>query len=99
MTITYSYEITAVNQSARCMEIIYTADGHQTMHIGARLPYEGETLEDVVRMFEPVRYWEERQLAVVVPQVGEAGTLTSLSPPEPNRPAQNQPAVEGAQTL
>lgn len=99
MTITYSYEITAVNQAARCMEIIYTADGHQTMHIGARLPYEGETLEDVVRMFEPVRYWEEQQLAVVVPQVGEAGTLTSLPLPEPTQPAQNQPTVEGAQTL
>lgn len=99
MTITYSYEITAVNQSARCMEIIYTADGHQTMHIGARLPYEGETLEQIIRMYEPVRYWEEQQLAVVVPQVGETGTLAPLPPPEPTQAAQNQPVVEGAQTL
>jgi len=99
MSITYSYEIIAVNEAARCMEIVYTADGHQTMHIGARLPYEGEALEQIVRMYEPVRYWEEQQLAVVVPQVGETGTLAPLPPPEPVQPAPDQPTVEGAQTL
>lgn len=99
MSITYSYEIIAVNEAARCMEIVYTADGHQTMHIGARLPYEGETVEQIVRMYEPVRYWEEQQLSVVVPQVGTTGTLDPLPPPEPTQPASEQPTVEGAQTL
>lgn len=99
MSITYSYEIIAVNEAARCMEIVYTADGRQTMHIGARLPYQGETVEQIVRMYEPVRYWEEQQLAVVVPQIGASGTLDPLPPPEPIQPAQNQPTVEGAQTL
>jgi len=84
MSITYSYEIIAVNEAARCMEIVYTADGHQTMHIGARLPYEGETVEQIVRMYEPVRYWEEQQTPVVVPQVGETGTLAPL--PQPSEP-------------
>ena len=101
MSITYSYEIIAVNEAARCMEIVYTAEGHQTMHIGARLPYEGEALEQIVRMYEPVRYWEEQQLAVVVPQVGETGTLEPLPVQEqaPIQAAPNQPTVEGAQTL
>jgi hypothetical protein len=99
MSITYSYEIIAVDQTARCMEIIYTANGHQTMHIGARLPYEGETVEDIVRMYEPVRYWEEQQLAVVVPQVGATGTLDPLPTPEPTEPAPDQPTVIGSQTL
>lgn len=101
MSITYSYEIIAVNEQARCMEIVYTAEGHQTMHIGARLPYEGETVEQIVRMYEPVRYWEEQQLAVIVPQVGETGTLAPL-PVQDQAPIQadaNQPTVEGAQTL
>lgn len=78
MSITYSYEVVAVNESARCMEIVYTADGHQTMRIGARLPYEGETLEQVVRMYEPVRYWEEQIATVVAPQVGASGTLEPI---------------------
>ena len=101
MSITYSFEIIAVDEAARCMEIIYTAEGHLPMHIGARLPYEGETLEQVVRMYEPVRYWEEQQLAVVVPQVGVSGTLDPLPilEPEPIQPAQDQPEVQGAQTL
>jgi hypothetical protein len=101
MSITYSFEIVAVDQAARCMEIVYTADGHQTMHIGARLPYEGETLEQIVRMHEPVRYWEEQMLPVVVPQVGLTGTLAPIPIPEPQpvSPAPNQPTVEGAQTL
>lgn len=96
MSIIYSFEIIAVNETARCMEIIYTAEGHQTLHIGARLPYEGETLEQIVRMYAPVRYWEEQQLNVVVPEVGVTGTLEPLPPPEP---AADQPTVEGAQTL
>ena len=99
MSITYSYEIIVVNEAARCMEIVYTADGHQTMHIGARLPYQGETVEDIIRMYEPVRYWEEQQTPVVVPQVGLTGTLAPLPPPEPTQPAAEQPTVEGAQTL
>lgn len=98
MSIIYSFEIIAVDEQARCMEIVYTANGHQTMHIGARLPYEGETLEQIVRMYEPVRYWEEQQLAVVVPQVGATGTLEPLPQPD-SAPTQDQPTVLGAQTL
>lgn len=99
MSITYSFEIISVNEQARCMEIVYTAEGHQTMHIGARLPYEGETLEQVIRLYEPVRYWEEQQTPVIAPQVGTIGTLESLSGFESSQSAQNQPTVEGAQTL
>ena len=99
MSITYSYEIISVNEEARCMEIVYTAEGRQTMHIGARLPYENETLEQVIRMYEPVRYWEEQQMPVVVPQVGTTGTLEPLPPPPPPSLPTDQPVVEGVQTL
>mgnify|MGYP000753490379 CR=1 FL=1 len=75
MSIAYTYEIVAVNAEARCMEIVYTADGHPTMRIGARLPFEGETLESVVGMHAPVRYWEELKAPVVVPQVGFSGSV------------------------
>lgn len=101
MNITYSYEITAVNQAARCMEIVYSAEGHQTLHIGARLPYEGEPLEQVVRMYAPVRYWEEQQLAVVVPEVGASGVLEPIPEPVLEQVAQDQiqPTVQGAEML
>jgi hypothetical protein len=98
MNITYTYQITAVDQAARCMEIVYSSEGHQTMHIGARLPFEDESLEQVVRMYAPVRYWEEQQLAVVVPEVGVSGVLEPIPEPIPE-PNPVQPAVDGAQTL
>lgn len=75
MTIEYTYEITRVDETARCMDVVYSAQGHQTMHIGARLPYEGEPLESVIEMFSPVGYWLQQAAAVVVPAVGQSGTI------------------------
>lgn len=75
MSIAYTYKIIAVDEAARCMEVVYTAEGHATMHIGARLPFEGEELESVIRMFAPVAYWEAQSKPVVVPGVGASGTI------------------------
>lgn len=92
MSITYTYQIISVDEAARCMEIIYSADGHPTQHIGARLPYEGEPLEFIIQMYAPIRYWEELKEKVVCPPVGATGTIT-LSDPKPPF------VVTGAQTL
>lgn len=88
MSIEYTYQIVNVDEAARCMEIVYSADGHQTMHIGARLPYVGETLEAVVAMYSPVAYWEEKARPVVLPQVGASGTVApaTTEPAEPVGP-------------
>lgn len=76
MSIQYNYEIIAVDESARCMEVVYTSEGRQTQHIGARLPYEGETLESIIQMYAPTQYWLEQEMLVVPPQVGASGTIT-----------------------
>lgn len=76
MSIPYTYEIANVDLDARVMEVIYRADGHQTMHIGTRLPYKGESLEDVIRMYEPVAFWLEQQAEVSIPIVGQTGNIT-----------------------
>jgi hypothetical protein len=83
MSIEYTYEIISVNEQARCMEIVYNAAGYPTMHIGARLPYEGETLEAIVRMYAPVRFWEEAKQSVIVPTVGTSGTMAPPPTPAP----------------
>lgn len=87
MSIAYSYEIIAVDQAARVMEVVYTSPGRQTMHIGARLPYQGETVESIVQMYAPVAYWLEQEAAVVAPEVGVTGTVT---PPAPQPPTEAQ---------
>jgi hypothetical protein len=83
MSIKYTYEVIAVDQAARCMEVVYSSEGRQTMHIGARLPFVGETLEAVVQMYAPVPLWREQELSVVVPEVGASGVvvLQAATPP------------------
>lgn len=78
MSITYNYEIISVDQAARCMEVVYSAEGYQTMHIGARLPYEGEALEAVIQMFAPVALWQSMVTPVVTPTVGTSGTIAPV---------------------
>ena len=83
MSITYTYEIIAVDETARCMEVIYSAEGHQTMHIGARLPFEDETVESIIRMYAPVPLWLELLKPMVPPPVGLTGTIAPEPEPEP----------------
>jgi hypothetical protein len=91
MSITYTYEIIKVDEASRCMEVVYSAEGHQTVHIGARLPFEGEALEGVIKMYAPVPFWTELATPVVVPQVGATGTVAPepepVVEPEPTEPA------------
>lgn len=79
MSISYAYKVIKVDEAARCMEVVYSAEGYKTMHIGARLPYEGETLEAVIAAFAPVALWEETQKQVLVPAVGTSGVIAPLT--------------------
>ena len=58
------------------------------MHIGARLPYEGETVEAVVEMYAPLRYWEEQKTPTVAVSIGQSGTI-SPSTVDPRTAAAN----------
>lgn len=75
MSISFKYTILSVDVNARCMEVLYEAAGHKTMHIGTRIPFEGESLEDVIRMFAPIPLWIAEVTPVVAPQVGTSATL------------------------
>lgn len=58
------------------MEIEYTHSVHGTLRVGARLPFEGETIEEVIKKFAPVGYWVAKEKPVVVPEVGFSGTIS-----------------------
>ncbi len=91
MSITYTYEIVTVDEQARCMEVIYRADGYPEYRISARLPYEGESLEAVIHMFSPVPHWIALRTPVVVPQVGATGVIAPVveAPPAPAAPEES----------
>ena len=76
MSIPYTYEIIGVDQQARVMEVVYSSPGRQTMHIGARLPYAGESLDAVIQMYSPVAYWREQEAVVIDVQPGTSGSFT-----------------------
>jgi hypothetical protein len=73
--IAYTYEIVSVDEQAKCMEVEYSSEGYQTMRVGARLPFEGESLDSVIRSFAPVQTWAESSLSVTVPSVGHRGSF------------------------
>jgi hypothetical protein len=105
----YQYEITKVDAEARCMEIVYTSEGLPSYTVGARLPYEGETLEQIIHSYAPMQFWEHFTKVDVVPQTGkgevdvaalEAARQAALEAEiAAIRASQPQPVSTGAQTL
>jgi hypothetical protein len=93
MNIQYTYQIIAVDQTARCMEVVYSSEGRQTMHIGARLPFEGESLEAVIQTYAPVAYWREQELPVVPPEIGTKGVITLEEPALADTPNEEPDSV------
>lgn len=75
MSIQYTYQIVKVDAKARTMEIIYNSPGRETVYMGARLPYAGESVEAIVQMYAPVAYWLEKEAEVIIPQVGAGGQI------------------------
>lgn len=89
MSIEYTYTIINVDEVARCMEVVYSSEGNPTMHIGARLPYEGETLEEIIAMYAPVAHWDQLKLPVVVPVAGTQGVISPASSTQPGSAAED----------
>ena len=89
MSITYSFEIASVDKPAKTMEVVYTSEGRKTMRIGARMPYEHESLNDVAAIFAPVTHWMEQDLVVKDVPVGASGVIT-VDVVKPNQQKQTE---------
>lgn len=75
-TINYTYEITRVDAQTKSMDITYTSEQYGTITVGARMPWDGETVEDVVKMFSPVALWIENEKPTGQVWLGYQGTLS-----------------------
>ena len=62
MKIEYKYKIINVDKETKCMEIVYESSKYGVLHVGARLPWKNETIEQIVEMYNPVRYWLEKEM-------------------------------------
>ena len=75
MILNYTFEIVAVNEQARCMEVLYKATNYPDTLVGVRLPFVGENLLAVINMFSPASAWIEQQKEIVVPLIGTSGEI------------------------
>lgn len=74
----YTYEILSVDTDKRCMEVSYKAEGLPSVIVGTTLPFEGELLEEFIRRFAPISFWEEKTKKTVAPLVGVKGLVEIL---------------------
>lgn len=74
--IAYTYEIIKVDADSRIMEVVYTSPGRQSIHMGARLPFQGESLEAVIASYAPTAFWREQEASLMLPEVGQTGSYT-----------------------
>lgn len=91
----------SVDVESKCMEIEYSAEGHPTMRIGARMPWQNETLEAVVQMYSPVAYWQEQIQPVLNVNIGTEGVITPTVTEQIDATVfgQPQPQTTGSQDL
>lgn len=75
MSIKYTYTILSIDDGGRSMQVRYEAEGYQTMIVGVRLPFVGESLEQVIDQFSPVNYWIAMTAPVVIPEIGITGNI------------------------
>jgi len=81
MTIKYEYQIVKVDEAKRYMEIRFTSEGKRPYNVGARLPFEGETLDDLVHRYVPFGLWTQEETKTVTPSVGTKGSFDPATIP------------------
>jgi hypothetical protein len=72
--LSYTYEIKNVSLGGKFMEVEYTVEGKSPMTVGVRLPFEGESLESIIKSHSPVRYFIEQSLPLANVAVGTTGS-------------------------
>ena len=73
--VVFSYEILSVDNNAKNMEVLYESEGKKSVHVGVRIPYVDENLEDVIISFCPISYWESQEKEVQTIEVGIKNTI------------------------
>jgi hypothetical protein len=75
MSIAYTYKIIKVDEAARCMEVVYSAEGKSPVHVGVRIPAVGESFDEAIKAFAPIGVWADAETVVQKVSVGAAGEI------------------------
>lgn len=77
----YRYQIVAIDEPSRTMEVIYSKDGKPDVRVSTRIPFANESLEAVLDMYSPVPRWEQEDLPIAIPNLGVIGERKPPAPP------------------
>ena len=72
--IQYTYKITHSDANTNTMIIEYSANGYPTVSVGSKVPYVGESLDDVVLNNAPFNIWQTANANVAIPDIGATGS-------------------------
>lgn len=62
------------------MEVIYSSQGQEDIHVGVRLPCVGESLESVIREYAPVQTWLNLRVELEQIEPGVSGSIGRIPP-------------------
>lgn len=81
--IEYAYQVIGVNEEHKSMEIVYSSEGRQTIHVIASLPLVGQTVEEVIRQWVPMVNWLAEEQVFGTAEIGVQGNGAVQLPQEP----------------
>lgn len=74
----FTYLVANVDAAARCMEVVYLADGYEPVLVGVRAPVQGEDPAALIAQFAPTGVWDAidiEKLPLAMPEVGTGGRI------------------------
>lgn len=77
-----SYKILTVNTEANCMDVEFSAEGHDTVTVGVRIPFAHEDVDQVIQSFAPMSVWFPQPTELASISEGRVGQIDVTSPAE-----------------
>lgn len=78
----WAYTFRVVHSDPSGMVLRFSSEGFPDLDWGCRLPYLGETVEDVARQYDPRAAWREQYRERVIPVIGTEGLVVPEAPPQ-----------------
>lgn len=79
MNVQYTYTIDSVDNETNTMMVSYRSEGLPDAMVSTRLPFDGETVEEVVKSCAPFSFWEMSNLTYTSVEVGVSGNIDTSS--------------------
>lgn len=92
MAETFTYQVVRVDNEAGVMDVIYSAEGKESLTVGVPIPRVGEDMALHMASYAPVGQWRPADTTLADIQVGMAGEIAKAAVPE--APASTVPVTE-----